>query len=69
MVYYTRTDISEGIDINKSKASKKFLICHYWYFIDKLFRSQRVVWSRCHNILVMPMNISNIAIINIKGFD
>ena len=29
MLYYDRTDVSEGIDINKTSASKKCNICHY----------------------------------------
>ena len=32
---YDRIDISEGIDINKTNASKECDICHYWYFLDK----------------------------------
>ena len=30
-----KKDISEGIDINKTNASKECDICHYWYFLDK----------------------------------
>ena len=32
MLEYDRIDISEGIDINKTDASKECDICHYWYF-------------------------------------
>ena len=32
MLEYDRTDISEGIDTNKTSASKEFNICHCWYF-------------------------------------
>ena len=31
---YDRIDISEGIDANKTNASKECDICHYWYFKD-----------------------------------
>ena len=37
MLYYDRTDVSEGIDINKSSASKECDICYYWYFLNKAF--------------------------------
>ena len=30
MLCYDRIDISQGIDINKSSASKECDICHYW---------------------------------------
>ena len=29
MLYYNRTDVSEGID--ETSASKKCVIYHYWY--------------------------------------
>ena len=32
MLYYDRIDVSEGTDVNKTTASKKCNICHYWYF-------------------------------------
>ena len=35
MLYYDRTDVSEGIDINKASASKECDTCHYWYFLNK----------------------------------
>ena len=37
MLGYDRIDIAEGIDINKTCASKECDICHYWYFFDKIF--------------------------------
>ena len=37
MLAYERTDISDGIDVNKSDESKKCMLCYYWYFLDKSF--------------------------------
>ena len=34
MLQYERTDVSEGIDINKSDKSKECMICRYWCFKD-----------------------------------
>ena len=31
---YDRIYVSEGIDINKTSASKESGICHYWYFLN-----------------------------------
>ena len=33
MLYYDKTDVSEGIDVNKTSASKECNICHYWHFL------------------------------------
>ena len=40
MVYYSRIDISDSIDVNKNKASKEYMVCDYWYIVDKGFRFQ-----------------------------
>ena len=69
MLYFNRTDVSEGIDINKTRASKDCDICHYWYFVNCSFKFQPNVWNRCQDLLVMSMNLNNIAILNIKEFD
>ena len=31
ILYYDRTDVSEGIDANKTSASKECDVCHYWF--------------------------------------
>ena len=36
MLYYYRIDVSEGIDVNKTSASKECDIWHYWYFLEKV---------------------------------
>ena len=69
MLYYDRIDASEGPDINKTSASKECDICYYWYFLDKGFSFQPNVCNGCHDLLMMPMDISDIAILNIKGAD
>ena len=35
MIYYDRTNVSEGIDINKISASKECDISSNWYLLDK----------------------------------
>ena len=41
MLEYDRTDISEGIDLNKTNASKECDVCHYWYLKDIAFKYER----------------------------
>ena len=38
MLFCDRIDVSEGIDVNKTRESKEHIICYYWYFLDKEFR-------------------------------
>ena len=61
MLYYHRIDGSEGIYINKTSASKECDICHCWYFLNKRFKFQPHVCNRCHDLLTMSMNLSNVA--------
>ena len=38
VLYDNRTDVSEGINVDKTSASKECIIYQYWYFLDKRFR-------------------------------
>ena len=38
MLYYDRIDVSEGIDVNKTSASKEFDDYYYWYFLNYSFK-------------------------------
>ena len=69
MLYYDRIDVSERIDINKTSASKEYDVCHYWYFLNFSFKFPPNVCNRCHDLLMMPVNLSDIAILNIKSSD
>ena len=69
MLYYDRIDVSEGIDVNKTSASKKCNVCHCWYFLNYSFKFQPNVCNRCHDLLMMSINLNNIAILHIKGSD
>ena len=42
-------------------------ICHYWYFLNYSFKFLPNVCNRCHDLLMMSMNPSDI--LNIKGYD
>ena len=69
MLYYDRINISEGIDVNKTSASNECDICHYWYFLNFSFKFQSNVCNRCQDLLMMSINLSDIAILNIKDSD
>ena len=69
MLHYDRIDVSEVSDINKTSASKECDVWHYWYFLNYSFKFQLNVCNRCHDLLVMSVNLSDIGILNIKGFD
>ena len=67
MLEYDRTDISEGIDINKSSdKSKECHICHYWYFLDKNFRYEPHLCNGCHDLMQKAMSFNDVAIVSIK---
>ena len=69
MLFFDRINVSEGINVNKTSASKECHICHYWYFLNVSFKSQSNVCNRCQDLLMMSMNLSDIAILNIKDSD
>ena len=69
MLYFDRVQVSEGVDVNKTSTLKECDICHYWYFLNYSFKFQTNVCNRCLSLLIMFMNLSGIAILNIKGSD
>ena len=69
MLEYDETDISEGIDINKTGASKGCDICHYWYFLDKNFNYGAYLCNGCHGLMQKSMNFNDVAIASIKWND
>ena len=69
MLYYDRIDVSEGVDVNKTKASKECHICYYLYFLINSFKFQPNACNKSHDLLMMSINLSDIAILNIKVSD
>ena len=69
MLYFDRISVFEGINVNKTSGSKECDIWHYLYFLNYSFKFQPNFCNRCHDLLKMSMNLSDIAILNIKGSD
>ena len=67
MLYHNKINVSEGIDIIKSKKSKERMICHYKYFKDIGKRYKQEVCNIYHDISMMTYKLENIAILNVKG--
>ena len=57
-----------GIVVSKETGAT-IDFCHYWYFSNYSFKFQPNVCNRCHDLLMMSMNLNGIAILNIKGSD
>ena len=43
--------ISEGIDSNKTNTSRECEICHYRYFLDKVFKYEPYLCNGCHDLM------------------
>ena len=63
MLEYDRINISEGIDINKTIASKECDICHYWYFKDISCKYEPYLCNDCHDLMQKGMSFNNVAIV------
>ena len=69
MLHYKKIDVSEGIDTNKTSASKKCMLCQYWHFRDVGFKFEPQVCNKCHDILMTAYELKDIAILNVRGVD
>ena len=56
MLQYKKINVSEGIDTNKTSASKECMLCHYWYFKDVGFKFEPHVCNRCDDVLILLMS-------------
>ena len=69
MLEYDRIDISEGIYISKTNASKECDIYHYWYFLDKNFKYEPYFCNGCHDLIQKAMSFNDVDIVSVKGSD
>ena len=68
MLYYDGIYVSEETDVKKTSTSKTSDIFYHWCFLNYSFKFQPNICNRYHDLL-MSMNLSDIAILNIKGYD
>ena len=69
MIYHDRSNVSEGIKVNKENELKECDVCHYCHFLNKVFKFQTYVYNGCHNLLLVFINLDDIAILNINSDD
>ena len=67
MPEYDRIDLSKGIDVNKTNASKKCDFCHSWYFLHENFNYRPYLCNGCHDLMQEAMNFNDIFIVSVKG--
>ena len=68
MLYCDRIDISKATDLAKSNRSKECMISQYWFF-NHGFKFQDSIYNGCHDLMMLCLNISDIAIITVKIVD
>ena len=66
MLEYDRIYISEGIDVNKTSASKECDICHYWYFKDIGFKYEPYLCYGCYDLMQKATSFNDFAIVYVK---
>ena len=67
MLKYDKTDISEGIDVDKMDRSRVCKFCHYWYFLNKNFSYGPFTCDGCYDTIQRSTDFKDIAIVHIKN--
>ena len=57
MMQYNKTNVSEETDVNKTSASEKCEVCHYWFSKDIGFKFEENVCNNCHDLLTMAHSL------------
>ena len=68
MQYHDRIDISKGTDLAKSNSSIWCIICNHCFF-NHGSKFQDHICNGCHDLTILCLNISGIAITTFKGVD
>ena len=63
MLEYNRIDVSEGINVDKTNASKECDFCHYWYFKDIGFKYEPFLCNGCHDLMQRAMSFNDVAFV------
>ena len=66
MLEYDKIDISEGIDIKKTNASKECKICHCWYFKDIGFKYEPHLCNGFHGLTQKAISFNDVVIVYVK---
>ena len=66
MLEYDKIDISEGIDVKKSKENECCL-CKFYYFLDKNFKYGPYYCDGCYDMSMKANSMQNLAVINCNG--
>ena len=67
MLEYDRSDISEGIGLNRTNVAKECDFCHYWYFKDIDFKYEPYLCNGCHDLIQKAMSFNDVAVVCVKG--
>ena len=67
MMRYHKSEISKGIDVNKTSASKECEVSRYWFYKDIGFKFEEHVCNKCHDLLTIAYSLKDLAILNAKG--
>ena len=66
MLQYHKIDVSEGIAVDKTSASKECKLCRYWFFKDIGFKFEENVCNKRHDLLTIAYYLKDIATLNAK---
>ena len=66
MLEYDRINILEGINVNKTSASKECDIFHHWYFKDIGFKYEPYLCNGCDDLMQNAMSFNDVATVYVK---
>ena len=58
----------KDFNVAKRNISKECVVGHYWFF-NRGFKFQDSVCNGCHDLAMLRLNLSDIAIITVKNVD
>ena len=69
MLFLIELTFAKELMLIKQVYQRSMIFFHYWYFLNNSFKFQPNACNRCHDLLMMSINLDNNAILNIRWSD
>ena len=66
MLFLIELTFANKLMLIKQVYQRSMIFFHYWFFLNNSFKFQPNACNRCHDLLMMSINLDNNAILNIR---
>ena len=69
MLEYYKIDVSDNIGTNKTNVDVSVFFCHYWHFLNEIFRFPQKMCDVFHDTTKLFTSVDDTVLITVKTHD